>query len=172
MRNEFKAPWSIVLWVITVVSSVLVFASPLIAQKTVDLKEANAKLLVFIIVPSLLVVWGASLLLMIRSYRIAKNTLFIRRFLWETSVDISDFVSAEVLPPEKVGFRVRVLGNGGMFSFSGLYWSKLLGRHRMWVTDPGMQLLITCRSRKIVVSPASPEEFIRTLQKFTTPVKP
>jgi len=167
MRNEFKAPWSVVLWVITVVSSVVIFALPLTV-----LKKMDSQVLLGIIVPLFMVIWFGSLLFMIRSYRIAKNTLYIRRFLWESSVDITDFVSAEVLPREAIGAQIRLLGNGGLFSFSGLYWSNKLGRFRMWVTEPKMQLLITCRSRKIVVSPASPEEFIRTLQKYTTPVKP
>jgi hypothetical protein len=161
MRTEFKAPWAVVLWVITIFSTIVIFALPLTVFRNLSGQVLG------ILVPIFLGLWTISCLLTIRGYRVARNTLYIRRLAWETKVDIADFEDAEVLPPGTIGAQVRLFGNGGLFSFSGWYWSKKLGRYRMWVTDPKLQLVLNCRSRKIVVSPDAPEEFIRAVRHHT-----
>jgi hypothetical protein len=147
------------LWVISVISTIVIFALPLTLFRQMDGRVQS------ILTAFFLTLWTVSLLLTVRGYRVEKRSLYVRRLAWETKVDLSDFVEAQVLPPGTMGAQVRLFGNGGLFSFSGWYWSKYLGRYRMWVTDPRNQLVLKCRSRKLVVSPDSPEEFIRAVEQ-------
>lgn len=161
MRNKFDAPWAAMLWIISIFSSIVIFALPLTLFRNMNMQVLN------ILVPLFFVVWFGSMLFMVRSYRLEKKTLFIRRFLWESKVDLSELTEAEVLPPGSSGAQIRLFGNGGLFSFSGWYWSSKLGVYRMWVTDPKRQVLLRFQSRKVVVSPDSPEEFVRSVKQAT-----
>jgi hypothetical protein len=51
-------------------------------------------------------------------------------------------------------------GNGGFYSITGFYWSKLLGLYRAFVTDMSRTVVLRYTRRTVVVSPASPEEFV------------
>lgn len=56
---------------------------------------------------------------------------------------------------------LRTFGNGGGFSFTGRYWNKRLGSYRAFVTNPARSVVLRWQDRTVVVSPASPEEFVR-----------
>ncbi|MBB4285356.1 PH domain-containing protein [Roseospira goensis] len=52
---------------------------------------------------------------------------------------------------------VRLWGNGGLFGFTGLYWSKRLGRYHAWLTDPRRAVRVEMTDgRRVVISPADP----------------
>jgi len=56
---------------------------------------------------------------------------------------------------------IRLFGNGGFFSFTGVFQSRKLGRYRAFVTDPARCVILRFTGRVVVVSPADPEAFIR-----------
>lgn len=57
---------------------------------------------------------------------------------------------------------VRLWGNGGMFAFTGLFWSKPLGRFWIYATSARAADLVVVETttRKVVVSPANAEAFL------------
>jgi len=58
---------------------------------------------------------------------------------------------------------IRTCGNGGFFSFTGFYWSRKLKSYRAYVTDLRRTVVLRYERRTILLSPDSPEDFVREL---------
>jgi len=59
-------------------------------------------------------------------------------------------------------------GNGGFFSFTGLFYNRKLGFHRAFVTDHIRTVVLRFPHRTVVVSPADPEAFVRDLAALSS----
>ena len=55
--------------------------------------------------------------------------------LRETALDLSGVTSVCHDPAAMKG-SIRVFGKGGLFAFTGFYWSRTIGRYRAYVMDP------------------------------------
>jgi hypothetical protein len=58
---------------------------------------------------------------------------------------------------------LRTFGNGGAFSFTGFYYNKRLRSYRAYVTDPRRAVILRYANRRVVLSPASPADFVDDL---------
>ncbi len=58
----------------------------------------------------------------------------------------------------RLGFGLRLCGNGGLFAGSGIFWSRRLGVFRAYVTasKPEDAVLVETTKTKILISPADP----------------
>jgi hypothetical protein len=63
---------------------------------------------------------------------------------------------------------IRTFGVGGLFSSTGLFWNKELGRFFATVTNLKNAVLIT-DGKKFVISPENPDEFIAEVQARLAP---
>ena len=154
--NHFKAPWGKTLcWmsafnvVIVSFGFVLVFLDPEWPR-------------LIILLPFALLALVGPALFTIRSYTVEPRELLIRRLLWTTRLPLAGLQSAEVLPNVMRG-SLRLFGNGGMFSITGLYRNRALGNYRAFVTDLNRTVVLRFPKRTIVVSPENPEAFIAGL---------
>jgi hypothetical protein len=107
-----------------------------------------------------LAVMAISALFMIRGYAVTADEILIERPLWSTRLARNQLQSA-VVDPAVLRGSIRLFGNGGFFSFTGVFQSKKLGRYRAYVTDPARCVILRFSDRVVVVSPADPEAFIR-----------
>ena len=123
------------------------------------LKTGPAAWLVTIILPLTLFITA---LFAVRGYELKGQTLLIQRLLWQTKIDLKNIQSASVAP-EAFKKAIKTLGNGGLFSFSGYFWSKSLGKFKCYVTDSNRSVLLEIDGKKIVISPDSPDGFVRAL---------
>ena len=59
---------------------------------------------------------------------------------------------------------LRLWGNGGLFAGTGIFWNQAYGVFRAYVTSARYQdyVLVETRTRKVLISPENPEEFVRT----------
>jgi hypothetical protein len=105
-----------------------------------------------------------SLLFTVRGYEIASDALLVRRLLWSTGIPLAGLRSI-ALEPKLPRATVRLWGNGGLFSFSGLFWNRPLGRFRMCATDLSKAVVLRFHDRIWVVTPDRPEEFIQHLTR-------
>lgn len=101
---------------------------------------------------------------MIRGYEIAGGALLIRRLFWTTRLDLRGLKSAESVP-HAMAKSLRACGNGGVFSFTGWYWSKALGFYRAYVTDLNRTVVLRFVNRVVVVSPGLPDDFVSELKR-------
>jgi hypothetical protein len=59
---------------------------------------------------------------------------------------------------------LRLFGNGGLFSITGIFQNATLGRYRAFVTDPKQAVVLRYESRVVVLSPANPDELLGHLE--------
>lgn len=98
----------------------------------------------------------------IRGYTVTPDAILVHRMFWDTRLLRVGLISATV-EPEVMNWSLRLCGNGGMFSITGWYWSKRLGRFRAYVTDLNRTVVLRWEKRTAVVSPGDPEGFVREL---------
>ena len=98
----------------------------------------------------------------IRGYTVTPDVLLVHRLFWTTRLSLAGLESAQV-EPEAMRGSIRTFGNGGLFSFTGFYYNRLLGAYRAFVTDPRQAVVLRFPKRKVVVSPGVPEKFVRDL---------
>ena len=65
---------------------------------------------------------------------------------------------------EERQFGIRLWGNGGLFSATGIFWSRSHGIFHAYVTASGPEglVMIETPGKKIVISPENPQQFVRS----------
>lgn len=63
---------------------------------------------------------------------------------------------------ERVGFTLRLWGNGGLFAGTGIFWNRQWGVFRAYVTtsQPPHLVLVETETSKVLISPAHAEELL------------
>lgn len=165
-RTEFPAPFSRLLWITSGVASailILVAGAGVIALPSTAPGPARALLTGLPVL-----IMAGTLPFAVRRYRILPGVIEIQRLGWITRLDLAGFKSADV---DRTAMRqsIRLAGNGGLYSFTGWFWNQRLGKFRALVSDPDRTVVLRFDDRTVVISPDSPEEFVRTLKGFTEP---
>jgi len=67
------------------------------------------------------------------------------------------------LPSTRPPWGVRLWGNGGLFAATGIFWNKAYGVYRAYVTSARYTdyVLVETPTRKVLISPENPAEFVR-----------
>lgn len=155
MKRTYQASWDrllhIVSWGVVLVSVTAFVAVLFFGEKHLAWKVGVLALLL-----------AASIPFTIRGYTVDDDEIGIRRLFWTTRIKKGDLTGAEVVPDAMRG-SLRTCGNGGLFSFTGRYWSKKLGAYRAYVTHRHNTVVLRFLNRTIVVSPDDPEAFAEDL---------
>lgn len=106
-----------------------------------------------------------SALFVVRGYGIDRQRLYVRRLLWTSSFPLAGFQNAWHDATATKG-SIKVIGNGGLFSFTGLYRNKTLGRYRLFGTDPEHAVAFRLPSRILVITPADSIACLRTVRFY------
>jgi len=63
-----------------------------------------------------------------------------------------------------VPFTIRLWGNGGVFAGTGIFWNKLYGVFRMYITHAKQSEFVVVETERqiIVISPENPKIFIES----------
>ncbi|HKE95832.1 MAG TPA: PH domain-containing protein [Povalibacter sp.] len=152
---EFRAPWSRTLRVATCVSAGLLLLVVVVALAIYPKAPQVALLLIAV---SLVLLLGA-LPFMVRGYVLTKDAIVVRRLGWRTHLPLADLKSVTG-DAEAMRGSLRLLGNGGLFSFSGEFWNRRLGRFRALATDPQRAVVLRYPKRTVVITPHDPQYFI------------
>jgi hypothetical protein len=161
MHRVAVAPWSTSLKVMSAISLVILAGVPWLVKRTVP-PDAFTNWVVSFVTWACVVVVIGSLLLVIRAYELDRSQLVVHRLLWPTRIDIRGLTRVWHDPAALKG-SLRVLGNGGLFSFSGLFYNRALGRYRLFGTDPKRAVVMLMTARAVVVTPEDPDAFIRVV---------
>ncbi len=152
--KTYSAPWSTLLIVISALITVIcisVTLLPLVLGGTPSWWFASGFLLIVLCAP-----------FTIRAYTITSDAILIHRLFWKTRLPLTGLKSAQ-FQFEAMNRSIRLCGNGGVFSFTGWFRNKLLGNYRAFVTDHHNTIVLRFATRTIVISPASPEDFVQHL---------
>jgi Bacterial PH domain len=162
---EFAAPWGVQLKRASVFSVAVlgvVFCAGLFSLGAEASWFASSVLLMLPIA-----VLAGALPFVVRGYVLLDDALVVERLGWRTRLPLAglESVGGDV---EAMRGSIRLLGNGGLFSFTGEFWNRRLGRYRALATDPERAVVLRYPNRTIVITPHDPQHFImraRTLMK-------
>lgn len=156
MALEFGAPWSRSLKTGSVFAVIML---AIVAAAGFFVVPARVPLARFTMIALPLGLLGTALLGMVSGYTLSSTALTIKRPLWNTVLSLSDLVSVAGNAEAFKG-SVRLFGNSGFFSFTGLFWNRRLGRYRAFATDQARAVVLKFTNRTIVVSPDDTLHFI------------
>ncbi len=105
-----------------------------------------------------------SLPFLVRGYRIDGRSLVVERLLHTNRVDLRGLRSVDYRPKAFAGV-IRTFGNGGLFSFTGRYWSRELGHFRAFAMDTGPALMLHWDDRRVLLTPADPQALAERLRQ-------
>ena len=158
--KHYEAPWSTSLIVTSVLTTVLCLG--VTAGTWLNLAGMHPPgTLGYIVTLPLGILFGTALFT-IRGYSISSDSILVHRLLWSTVLPRAGLESVQVEPDAMLG-SLRTFGNGGAFSFTGFFYNKRLGSYRAYVTDPRRTVILRYANRRVVLSPASPEDFVSGL---------
>lgn len=140
---------------------VLICAAPLYIRITAGTLQWPL-LLTVLIVP-------AAAAFMVRGYSIQPGMLLVHRPFWVTRITLRGTVKA-CSEPRAMRRSLRLCGNGGLLSVTGYFRNRDLGIYRAFVTDSSRCVVLRHEGRPVVVSPASPDAFLREIDQL--PISP
>lgn len=152
--TRFSAPWSRSLQVLSglTVGVWVMGVTMLLAQ------HSPAWLVV-----AFLVFMIALPLFMVRGYSVIDGQLLVHRPFWNTIIPLRELVSVEQ-DRNILKRSYRIFGNGGAFSFTGLYRNDSIGNFRVFANSTTGTLLLRFPKRKIVIATDKPEELAAAIQ--------
>jgi hypothetical protein len=163
MKQRFAAaPWPGRLKIVSGLVTLLLAAAGVAAYRAAPASAGfthSFGLAVALVFPAIIF---ASLLFVVAGYVLDGRDLLIDRLFWSTRIPLSGLHRVYADPMVCKG-SWRVFGNGGLFSFTGLYRNKTLGMYRLFATDLSRAVAIVLPRRTLVVTPKSPEDFVRSV---------
>lgn len=161
---HFKAPWSKALRTSSTIATALLGGLAVSSLLFAPNGPWPATLLISGL--PLMILLG-TLPFMIRGYELHDHEIVVRRLRWKTHLPLDGLLSVTG-NNEAMLKSIRIVGNGGLFSYSGEFWNRSLRRYRALATDPSRAVVLRYAKRVIVITPDDPQRFIvraRTLLK-------
>lgn len=159
------APWCGAQKVITTMVIVLIAVGLAVLYGPGGL-AASESALGRILALALILAIPAGPLFAVRGYVVTDGAIEVLRLGWRTRIPLRGLRSVES-GPELLRGSLRLFGNGGFFSFTGLFWNRRLGRYRMFANDPRRAVALHFPDRRVVLAPADPETFASRLRRAT-----
>ena len=160
--TTFRAPWGTSVKVLTILASVFLLGMAAFEGSILPHHLLGGwPWLVATGLPLLIVALSA--LFVVRGYTLDGSTLRIRRLLWDTAVSLESLQRAWSSPDAMRG-SLRLFGNGGLFSITGLFRNRQLRNYRAFAMDPRLAVVLDFTDRKVVITPETPERFLEQLR--------
>lgn len=102
---------------------------------------------------------AAAAAFVVRGYVLSDDFLSIKRLGWKNRMELSRLNSATV-DPDAFRWSLRRFGNGGFFSFTGLYRNKKIGLYRAFATDTKNAVVLRFSDKTVVITPDDPQKFV------------
>lgn len=169
-RRFAAAPWPASLKATSALGVVMIPVLTYLAFRAVPAQAGFTRafgLGIAAVLPVLLVV---SALMAVTGYELDGGSLRVRRPLWSTRIPLTGLRRVWAEPAISQGAR-RIFGNAGLFSYTGLYQSRALGRYRMFATDLNNAVVLASVERAVVVTPAAPAAFLEHLRTLDPSVE-
>lgn len=164
-HHHFKAPWGRTLLIISIFMTLVTLGAAIVltlGRQTPPFLNLPALPSRELVIAAVLLIPLGTLPFVIRGYVLTKDGILIKRLWWNTVLPFTEVRSVEV-EPLALSHSFRTCGNGGMFSFTGFYWSRQLGHFRAYVTDLNRTVIVHMNNRTAVLSPDDPEAFARAV---------
>jgi len=161
MQRFDVAPWSTSLKVVSIVGTFVLLGVTYGLYRAVPhgtrVPFAETFGTVILAVPPVILVIAA--LYVVKGYTLDATSLGVQRLLWSTRIPLAGLDRAWH-DSSAMTRSLRVFGNGGLFSITGIFQNGRIGRYRAFVTDPRQAVVLRAPSRVVVLSPADPRAFL------------
>ena len=98
------------------------------------------------------------------AYSVMDGHLVVHRRMGLFRVPLANIREVGLLDKKTMGWPVRLMGNGGLFGYTGWYTSSSQGRMRWFVRQQkNYVVVITADKKKFVFSPNNPNEMAQAL---------
>ena len=164
-RVSFSAPWCLSLKIVSLCAVLVLLGVSAALWLSRDGSPSTMAFALLALLP--LVGIAVAALFIVRSYSIGSNDLQIHRPLWHNSFALEELQSVEV-DSQAMARSIRLFGNGGMLSITGLHRNKKLGNYWSYANDPARAVVLRFSAKKIVIAPENPEEFEAVLEQAMT----
>ena len=167
-HHHFKAPWGRTLLIVSILTTLVTLGAAILltlGRQTPGFISLPALPSRALTIAAVLLIPLGALPFIIRGYVLTKDGILIKRLWWNTVLPFAEMRSVEV-EPLALSHSFRTCGNGGLFSFTGFYWSSQLGHYRAYVTDLNRTVIVHMQNRTAVLSPDDPEAFARTVTSY------
>ncbi len=165
MPRFAAAPWPPVVRVVSAIATVVLIAMSWFLHRQIPhgTKAPFAETFgtAMVAVP-LLILLGAALFV-VRGYRFEGTTLLVERPAWSTRVELVGLERAWH-DPAAMCRSLRLFGNGGLYSITGVFRSTSLGTYRAYATDPKSSVVLRTPAKVVVVTPADPAAFLEQVR--------
>ena len=166
MRNRFPAArWSKSLKLMSTFGTAVLVVVGVAAYRGIPMVSGIAHTLGLGIALALVLSMLGSFLFAVTGYAIDEAGLHVERPLFATRIPLGGLQRVWSDPDACKG-SLRLFGNGGLFSFTGLFRNKTLGTYRLFGTDLGRAVVLQLPARVVVITPADPDAFIAHLQQL------
>lgn len=158
-RHFTVAPWPTALKVSSVLGTALLVGIGYASYRAIPVPSGFTHafgLGISMVLPLLLVF---SFLSIVTGYVVTPAELFVQRLFWSTRIPLAGLGSVFLEPAVCRGAK-RIVGNAGLYGFTGLYQNERLGRFRLFATDLSRSVVLVLPGRTVVVTPAAPEAFV------------
>jgi hypothetical protein len=162
--KHYAAPWGRRIWLITGLVSLLGLVMALTLPLILPVRDSGERWLVWLSSALVLSIVGGTSLWMIRRFELTDDTLIIRRSFWTNRIPLAAIESVEV-DGRACERAWKTIGNDGLFAMHGRFRSKRLGKFQAYVTDPANAVVLKVPGDTIVVSPESPHQFVKELNR-------
>lgn len=160
--KEFAAPWGRLLKGVSI--CVVVLFAAIIVTDFFIFRSVKVPHWVFPTTVGIMIAIPLGCLpFVIRGYIVTAEGILVRRLWWNTVLPKADVISVEVVP-KAMNRSLRTFGNGGLFSFTGFYWSKQLGHYKAYVNDLNRTVVVRMKKRPAMLSPDDPEAFAQAVR--------
>lgn len=108
---------------------------------------------------------GMMYLLRTTGISVTGDAIMIERKIKPVTIPFSDIKEIKNVSKEEMGRVIRTFGNGGLFGYTGMYYSKKQGSMMWYCTRLGNYVIIETRDgKKVVISPDNPQELVRAVK--------
>jgi hypothetical protein len=165
MRTRFAAaPWSKSLKLMSAFSTAVLVVVGIAAYRAIPMVSGVAHMVGLGIALTLVLSLIGGALFIVTGYAIDERGLHIERPLFATRIAL-DGLERIWSDPRACQGSLRVFGNGGLFSFTGLFRNPTLGNYRLFGTDLSRAVVLALPRRKVVITPADPDAFIALVRQ-------
>jgi uncharacterized membrane protein len=169
-RFFVAAPWPRSLHLSSALGTVLIAGVSIAAYRAVPVPSGFTHYfgLVVALLPPVLFLW--SMATMVTGYTVSQQELIIQRLCCSVTFSLAG-IEQIYLEPALCKDAARLIGNAGLFGFSGLYQSSRLGRFRLFATDLKHAVVLVLADRTVVITPEAEQAFAAHLHRLFSAAK-
>ncbi len=99
-----------------------------------------------------------------QSYLVTPKAIIIKRTVKSVEIPLDQIREVKSISEEEMGLALRLFGNGGVFGFTGYFFSGKMGRMRWYATRKNNYVLIVTKpNKKIILTPDLQQELVLAL---------